>query len=79
MRYTECRFVTRPSDILFACVYVNTFQPGNLTGLGSEGVKFNETAIHLHVLTIALRFFCETLVGSLVRSFAGSDPWLSPA
>ena len=29
-----------PSSILFAGVHVSTFQPGNFTGWGSEGVKF---------------------------------------
>ena len=32
-------FVTGPSNILFVCVYVFTFQPGHFTGWGSEGVK----------------------------------------
>ena len=34
----ENRFVTEPSDILSGGVYVCTFQPGNFTGWGSEGV-----------------------------------------
>ena len=33
------RFVTGPSNVLFAGVHVYTFQPGNLTGCGSEGIK----------------------------------------
>ena len=36
---TESRFVIRPSNILLAGVYVCTFQTGNFTHLGSEGVK----------------------------------------
>ena len=32
-------FVESPSDILFAGEYVCTFQPGNLTSWGSEGVN----------------------------------------
>ena len=39
MHGTESRFVIGPSDILFGGVYVNTFQPGNFTGCGSEGVN----------------------------------------
>ena len=39
MHSIENRFVTGPSDILSAGVYVFTFQPGNLTSWGSEGVK----------------------------------------
>ena len=39
MHSIKSRFVTRPSDILFACVYVCTFQPGHFTGCGSEGVN----------------------------------------
>ena len=35
----ESRSVTGPSTILFAWVYVCTFQPGNFTGWGSEGVN----------------------------------------
>ena len=35
----ESRFVTGPSNTLFAGVYVCTFQPGNFTGWVSEGVK----------------------------------------
>ena len=31
--------LVRPSDILFAGVHVCTFQPGNFTGWGSEGVN----------------------------------------
>ena len=39
MHSIESRFITGPSDILFACVYVCTFQPGNFTGWGSERVN----------------------------------------
>ena len=35
----ESRFVTGPSNILFGGVYLCTFQPGNFTGFGSEGVN----------------------------------------
>ena len=35
----KSRFVTGPSNILFASLHVSTFQPGNFTGWGSEGVK----------------------------------------
>ena len=36
---TESSFVTGRSTILFAGMYVCTFQPRNVTGRGSEGVK----------------------------------------
>ena len=38
----EIRFVIGPSDILFAGVYVCTFQPQNWTGWGSEGVSHSK-------------------------------------
>ena len=39
MHSIKSRFVTGPSNILFAGVYVSTFQPGGFTGWGSEGVN----------------------------------------
>ena len=39
MRSIECRLVVVPSNMLFAGVYVCTFQPGNFTSSGSEGFK----------------------------------------
>ena len=39
MHSTESRFVTGPSNVLFAGVYVYTSQPGNFAGCCSEGVK----------------------------------------
>ena len=42
MHNTECRCAIEPSDILFAGVYVCTFQPGNFTGCGSERVDVDE-------------------------------------
>ena len=36
---TESRFVTGPSNILFVGAYVCTFQPGNSTSWGSEGLN----------------------------------------
>ena len=40
MHNIESRFVTGPSDILLVVdVYLNTFQPGNVTGWGIEGVN----------------------------------------
>ena len=38
----ESRFVIEPSNILSGGLYVCTFQPGNFTGCGSEGVKPEE-------------------------------------
>ena len=35
----KSKFVIGPSNILFAGVYVCTFDSGNLTRLGSKGVK----------------------------------------
>ena len=39
MHSIKSGFVIGSSDILFGGVYVCTFQPGNFTGWGSEGVK----------------------------------------
>ena len=39
MHSIDNRFVTGPSHILFGGVYVGTFQSGNFTGCGSEGVN----------------------------------------
>ena len=39
MHSTESRVITGPSNILFACVSVCTFQPGKFTSWGSQGVK----------------------------------------
>jgi len=38
MHRVESRFVIGSPNILSAAVYVCTFQPGNVTGGGSEGV-----------------------------------------
>ena len=41
MHNTESKFGFRTiKTILFAGMYVSTFQPGNFTGWDSEGVKF---------------------------------------
>ena len=39
MHTIASRFVIGPSNILFASLYVYTFQPGSFTGWGSEGVN----------------------------------------
>ena len=39
MHSIESRFVTGPSNILFAGVYMSIIQPGKFTGWGREGVK----------------------------------------
>ena len=39
MHSIESRFVTGPSNILFVDVYLNTFQPRNVTSWGTEGVN----------------------------------------
>ena len=39
MHSIASRFVTEPSNILFSGVYVCTFQPGNFTSWGNEGVN----------------------------------------
>ena len=39
MHSIESRFDLGPSNILFGGVIVCTFQPGNFTGWGSEGVN----------------------------------------
>ena len=40
------RFLIIPSNILFTSVYMCTFQPGNFTGWGSEGVNVKTVWIH---------------------------------
>ena len=45
MHSVGSRFVIGPSNILSAGMYVFTFQPGNFTGFGSEGVKQQNTKI----------------------------------
>ena len=47
-------FVTGPSNILFGGVYMCTFQPGNFTGWGSDGVK--------KVLTPKIRTMCSIIL-----------------
>ena len=39
MHIIESRFVIGPSNTMFAGMYLRTFEPGNLTGWGSEGVN----------------------------------------
>ena len=39
MRNIESSFVTGPSNVLSAGMYVCTFQPGKFTRCGSEGVN----------------------------------------
>ena len=41
MHSIKSRLVIGPSNILFGGMYVRTFQPGNFTGEGSEGVNIN--------------------------------------
>ena len=47
MHSVKSRFVIGPSNILFAGVYIYmcTFQPGNRTGWGSEGVNNHIVAV----------------------------------
>ena len=45
MESIESRFVIGPSNILFEGVYVCTFQPGNCTGCGREGVNKERMAV----------------------------------
>ena len=45
MHSTESKFVIGPSNILFAGVYMCTFQPINFTGWGSEGVKLTTCTV----------------------------------
>ena len=46
----DSRFVLGPSNILFAGVYVCTFQPGHFTGWGGEGVNIHT---HSHLIRIS--------------------------
>ena len=54
MHSTESRSVIGPSSILFAGLYVCTFQPGNFTGWGSERVK-NDSRWTLHHISFRFR------------------------
>ena len=42
MHSTESRFVTGLETVLFACLYVCTFQAGGFMGWGIEGVKLTK-------------------------------------
>ena len=55
MHSVGSRFVTGPSNILSAGMYVFTFQPRNFTGCGSEGVstiKIQYSMIHCRLCSI---------------------------
>ena len=57
---TESRFVTGPSNILFAGVFVCTFQPGNVTGWGNKAVNW-ETPAEYTVYCTGSFFFNSSL------------------
>ena len=75
---TESRFVTGPSNVLFAGAYVSTFQPGNVSSWGSEGVssgancngklifKLWDAFIHVYKVPfecpLALRLCCQAVM-----------------
>ena len=48
----ESRLVTGPSNVLFAGVYVCTFQPRTFTGLGNEGKGLK--SFHANDIRLAL-------------------------
>ena len=48
MHSAKSRFVIGPSNILFAGMYMCTFQPGNFTGWGSERVKALDRRLGQH-------------------------------
>ena len=52
MHNIDSRFVTGSSNILFVDVYLNTFQPGNVTSWGTEGVnvKLRRLFVEIKVL-----------------------------
>ena len=59
MHIVESRFLIRPSNILFAGVYVSIFCPGKFTLWGSEGVKLNATVglkmdLHIHIVVVVV-------------------------
>ena len=54
----ESIFVTGPSSILFAGVYVCTFQPVNLTGWSSEGVNYDLLSSFMFCLYVMQ--YCES-------------------
>ena len=45
MHSIESRFAIGPENILFSDVYVCNFQPGNLTGRGSEGANGHPSGV----------------------------------
>ena len=47
MHSVESRLVIEPSNVLFGSLYVCTFQPGNFTGWGSEGVNVDRPCVLL--------------------------------
>ena len=64
---TEIRFVTGPSNILFAGAYVCSFQPGNVTGWGSEGVNH-----YVQVALLLLRRWYTSPFSSMVEKDSSS-------
>ena len=46
----KSRFVIGPSNILYTGMHVYTFQPGNFTGCGSEGVKLSQCQCSMHLI-----------------------------
>ena len=61
MHSVRRRFVAGPSNILFAGVYVYTFQPGNFTGWGSEGVKVVELTTAAVIVAMMLVLHAVTM------------------
>ena len=62
---TESRFVIRPSNILLAGVYVCTFQIGNFTRLGNEGVKTAMKSLTRSRTTTFMKLILRHLVCTL--------------
>ena len=72
----ESRFVTGSSNILFASLYVCTFQPRNFTGWGSDaGSPPSRTKPEI-LLTKQSRFVCwrGTITQFLFESFSTNTP-----
>ena len=80
MHSAESGYVTEPSNVLSAGAYVCSFQPGNFTGWGSEGVKVSEPSFRIQQLvvrTLSLWLICSAQL--LTEQVAGNANCFSVA
>ena len=61
MHSIKNRFVIGQSNILSGGVYICTFQPGNFTGWGSEGVKAWEMQLRMSELRSCVKVEADVL------------------